>query len=88
LKAALFESFGQLVIGGRPPASANPIDAFLESDLKISYFRIEMICDAGFRKREPDGEHFLLSKGAKTLSLAQVFRMSDVEAENTFKLIR
>jgi len=30
-------------------------------------------------------QHFLLSKAAKTLSLAQVFRMSDGEAETTFK---
>jgi hypothetical protein len=28
-------------------------------------------------------QHFLLSKAAKTLSLAQVFRMSDAEAEVT-----
>lgn len=33
-------------------------------------------------------QHFLLSKAAKTLSLASVFRMSDAEAEATFKLVR
>jgi transposase-like protein len=33
-------------------------------------------------------QHFLLSRAAKTLSLAQVFRMSDAEAETTFKAIR
>jgi transposase-like protein len=33
-------------------------------------------------------QHFLLSKAAKTLSLAQVFRMSDQEAETTFKQVR
>jgi transposase-like protein len=33
-------------------------------------------------------QHFLLSKAAKTLSLAQVFRMTDAEAETTFKAIR
>jgi transposase-like protein len=33
-------------------------------------------------------QHFLLSKAAKTLGLAQVFRMSDGEAETTFKMIR
>src|SRR3982074_2558809 len=33
-------------------------------------------------------QHFLLSKAAKTLSLAQVFRMSDAEAETNFKMIR
>src|SRR5258708_22053743 len=33
-------------------------------------------------------QHFLLSKAAKTLSLAQVFRMSDADAEATFKNIR
>ncbi|MGO9173564.1 MAG: IS1595 family transposase [Rhodomicrobium sp.] len=33
-------------------------------------------------------QHFLLSKAAKTLSLAQVFRMSDEKAEETFALIR
>ena len=30
-------------------------------------------------------QHFLLSKAAKTLSLAQVFRMTDEEAETTFR---
>src|ERR1700722_20101717 len=30
-------------------------------------------------------QHFLLSRAAKTLSLASVFRMSDAEAERTFK---
>src|SRR6202790_261967 len=33
-------------------------------------------------------QHFLLSKAAKTLSLAQVFRMTDAEAETAFKMIR
>jgi transposase-like protein len=33
-------------------------------------------------------QHFLLSKAAKTLSLAQVFRMSDAEAETTFRNLR
>src|ERR1700730_7227795 len=33
-------------------------------------------------------QHFLLSRTAKTLSLAQVFRMTDAEAETTFKAIR
>jgi transposase-like protein len=33
-------------------------------------------------------QHFLLSKAAKTLSLAQVFRTSDEKAEETFALIR
>lgn len=33
-------------------------------------------------------QHFLLSRSAKTLSLAQVFRMSDREAEATFRNIR
>jgi len=33
-------------------------------------------------------QHFLLSKAAKTLSLAQVFRLSDLEAETVFRQIR
>jgi transposase-like protein len=33
-------------------------------------------------------QHFLLSKAAKTLSLASVFRMSDEEAERTFMAVR
>jgi transposase-like protein len=33
-------------------------------------------------------QHFLLSKAAKTLSLASVFRMSDEEAEKTFMGVR
>ena len=33
-------------------------------------------------------QHFLLSRPAKTLSLAYVFRMSDKEAETTFRMIR
>ncbi len=33
-------------------------------------------------------QHFLLSKSAKTLSLAQVFRLSDLDAEKTFRKIR
>jgi transposase-like protein len=34
------------------------------------------------------GQHFLLSRTAKTLSLASVFRMSDIEAETTFRRVR
>jgi ISXO2-like transposase domain/Transposase zinc-ribbon domain len=34
------------------------------------------------------GQHFLLSSRAKTLSLASVFRMSDAEAEATFRQVR
>src|SRR3984957_7478979 len=33
-------------------------------------------------------QHFLLSKAAKTLSLAQVFRMTDEEAEKAFAKVR
>ena len=33
-------------------------------------------------------QHFLLSRSAKTLSLAQVFRMTDAEAEATFRKVR
>jgi transposase-like protein len=33
-------------------------------------------------------QHFLLSRQAKTLSLASVFRMTDAEVETTFKAIR
>jgi transposase-like protein len=33
-------------------------------------------------------QHFLLSRSAKTLSLAQVFRMSDQEAEGMFRKVR
>jgi ISXO2-like transposase domain/Transposase zinc-ribbon domain len=33
-------------------------------------------------------QHFLLSRQAKTLSLASVFRMSDEEAERTFRQVR
>src|SRR5271167_1937346 len=33
-------------------------------------------------------QHFLLSSRAKTLSLASVFRMSDDEAEKTFRQVR
>lgn len=33
-------------------------------------------------------QHFLLSRSAKTLSLAQVFRMSNAEAETTFRKVR
>src|ERR1700738_5102185 len=33
-------------------------------------------------------QHFLLSPAAKTLSLASVFRMSDEEAEATFRKVR
>lgn len=33
-------------------------------------------------------QHFLLSRAAKTLSLAQVFRMTDAEAEDRFEAIR
>ena len=33
-------------------------------------------------------QHFLLSRAAKTLSLAQVFRMTDGEAETAFRMVR
>ena len=33
-------------------------------------------------------QHFLLSAAARTLSLAQIMRMSDDEARDTFKRIR
>src|SRR5215210_5203752 len=33
-------------------------------------------------------QHFLLSTAAKTLSLASVFRMTDAEAETTFRNVR
>src|SRR4051794_23884661 len=33
-------------------------------------------------------QHFLLSRSAKTLSLAHVFRMTDAEAEEAFRLVR
>jgi transposase-like protein len=33
-------------------------------------------------------QHFLLSKKAKTLTLAQVFRMTDLEAETAFRKVR
>jgi transposase-like protein len=33
-------------------------------------------------------QHFLLSKAAKTLSLGQVFRMTDAEAETAFRSVR
>ena len=33
-------------------------------------------------------QHFLLSKAAKTLTLGQVFRMTDSEAETTFRRLR
>lgn len=33
-------------------------------------------------------QHFLLSRAAKSLSLAQIFRMSDVEAETMFRKVR
>jgi len=33
-------------------------------------------------------QHFLLSRAAKTLSLASVFRMTDAEAETTFRFLR
>ena len=33
-------------------------------------------------------QHFLLSRAAKTLSLAQVFRMSDAEVETAFRKVR
>ncbi len=33
-------------------------------------------------------QHFLLSRTAKTLSLASVFRMSDADAEATFRQVR
>jgi transposase-like protein len=37
---------------------------------------------------KPAGQHFLLSRNAKTLSLATVFRMSDAEAETAFRNVR
>src|ERR1700688_4604358 len=33
-------------------------------------------------------QHFLLSKAAKTLSLASIFTMKDADAETTFRRIR
>src|SRR5712671_1716127 len=33
-------------------------------------------------------QHFLLSRPAKSLTLAQVFRMTDAEAETTFRKVR
>ena len=33
-------------------------------------------------------QHFLQSAAAKTLSLAQVFRMSDADAETMFRIVR
>ena len=33
-------------------------------------------------------QHFLLSKAAKTLSLAQVFQLKDADAEMVFRRIR
>src|SRR4051794_40454628 len=33
-------------------------------------------------------QHFLLSSAAKTLTLAQVMRMTDAEAETTFRAVR
>src|SRR3954470_1327204 len=33
-------------------------------------------------------QHFLLTRSAKTLSLAQLFRMTDGEAETTFRRLR
>ena len=33
-------------------------------------------------------QHFLLSRPAKTLSLAKVFRMTDAEAETAFAKVR
>jgi transposase-like protein len=33
-------------------------------------------------------QHFLLSRAAKTLSLAQVFRMTDADAVTAFKKVR
>jgi hypothetical protein len=33
-------------------------------------------------------QHFLLSRAAKTLSLAQVFQMKDAEAKMAFRRIR
>ena len=37
---------------------------------------------------KPPGQHFLLTAAARTLSLSRVFRMSDDEAFDTFKVIR
>ena len=36
----------------------------------------------------PMSQHFLLSPAARTLSLAQIMRMTDAEAFDTFKAIR
>jgi len=36
----------------------------------------------------PMAQHFLLSRAAKSLNLATVFRMSDAEAETTFRKVR
>ena len=33
-------------------------------------------------------QHFLLSAAARTLSLAQVFRMTETEAETEFRKVR
>ena len=33
-------------------------------------------------------QHFLLSRAAKSLSLAQVFRLTDAEAELAFRKVR
>jgi hypothetical protein len=33
-------------------------------------------------------QHFLLSRAAKTRTLGQVFRMTDAEAETTFRNVR
>jgi hypothetical protein len=40
------------------------------------------------QKRPFMAQHFLLSRTAKTLSLAQVFRMTLAEAELTFRKLR
>jgi transposase-like protein len=40
------------------------------------------------RNENAMSQHFLLSKAAKTLSLAQVLRLSDAEAEATFSQVR
>src|SRR4051794_32299132 len=37
---------------------------------------------------KPQGQHFLLSAAARTLSLAKVMRMSDAQAFDAFRMIR
>jgi transposase-like protein len=54
----------------------------IDNDIKDTYIRYE---DIGFRYM---CQHFLLSKEARTLSLAKVLRLSDDEAFSAFKAIR